>query len=218
MNTKLNFIEQLGKIDLYLLDQLMKGRIDPGMCILDAGFGHGRNSQYFIERDFDIWGVDSNKELRDVIDAQIKIWNPNYDKSKFQIANLEKIPFPDRHFDLIISCAVLHFAENRTHFIQLFEESMRVLKSGGIFWFRMTTIHTIESHVQHLQDDVYLLPDGSTRYLLELDLLHSLIKKHDLIFLDPFKTVNVANLRTMCVAALQKIENFYPPSLVDHGT
>ena len=204
MPDKLELVHKLGRIDLYLLDQLMKGRIQPQMRILDAGFGHGRNAQYFIENNFDIWGVDRKAELTEFINAQIDIWNPNYDKSKFKIASLEAIPFPDNHFDFIISSAVLHFAENRNHFIRLFEETIRVLKSGGIFWFRMTTKHTLVQHAEHLQDDIYVLPDGSTRYLLDATILKDLMEKHHLVFVDPFKTVNVADLRTMCVCALAK--------------
>ncbi len=205
MQQKLKLITQLGRIDVYLLDQLMKGRIHPNMRILDAGFGQGRNAQYFIENDFDIWGVDRKEELTHFINAQIDIWNPTYDKSKFKIAGLETIPFPDNHFDFIISCAVFHFAESRKHFIQLFEETIRVLKPGGIFWFRMTTKHTLEAHAQHLHDDIYALPDGSTRYLLDLDVLRGLMEKHHLTFIDPFKTINVADLRTMCVGVLQRM-------------
>ena len=33
--------EQFGQIDIYLFDQLLKGRILPGMRILDAGCGAG---------------------------------------------------------------------------------------------------------------------------------------------------------------------------------
>jgi len=174
MHNKFELISKLGRIDLYLLDQLMKGRIHPQMRILDAGFGHGRNAQYFIENDFDIWGIDRKEELTEFINAQIDSWNPSYDKSKFKIAGLETIPFTDNHFDFIISCAVLHFAQSRAHFIQLFEETIRVLKPGGIFWFRMTTKHTLEPHAQHLGDDIYALRDGSTRYLLDLTVLQEI--------------------------------------------
>lgn len=197
-------IEKLGRIDIYLLDQLMKGRITKGMRILDAGYGHGRNAQYFIENGFDIWGIDRKEEAKIVIDHQIDLWNANYEKSKFTVGGLEKTPFPTAHFDCILSCAVLHFADNRTHFIELFEETMRILKPKGIFWFRMTTKHTLEQHAEHLYDDIYALPDGSTRYLLDLKVLEKLITKHELAFLDPFKTINVADLRTMATVVLQK--------------
>ena len=198
-------LKQLGRIDIYLLDQLMKNRVHPSMRILDAGCGSGRNAQYFVENNFDIWGIDRQQEAIKIIKENVKHWNPNYDLSKFSIAKLEKIPFPDNHFDFIISSAVLHFAENRANFLQLMEEKIRVLRSNGIIWFRMTTKHTLEQYAQHLQDDIYALPDGSTRYLLDLEVLSQLMEKYGLQFLDPFKTVNVSNLRTMATVVLRKI-------------
>jgi tellurite methyltransferase len=40
--------EQFGSIDIYLFDQLLRGRIAPGMRILDAGCGSGRNLVYLL--------------------------------------------------------------------------------------------------------------------------------------------------------------------------
>ena len=197
-------LTQLGRIDIYLLDQLMKNRIPPSMRILDAGCGSGRNTQYFVQNKYDIWGIDRKAEAIDSIRENVKEWNPDYDLSKFSVAGLEKIPFPDKHFDFIISSAVLHFAENRAHFLKLMEEKIRVLRPNGILWFRMTTKHTLEPYAQHLHDDIYALPDGSTRYLLDLEVLSEFTQKHALQFLDPFKTVNVSNLRTMATVVLQK--------------
>ena len=197
-------LEQLGNIDIYLLDQLLKNRITPNMRILDAGCGTGRNAQYFIQNNFEIWGIDKNPEAIAQVKSQIQQWNPAYDSTRFQIADLTAIPFPDQHFDFIISSAVFHFAENRKQFIQLLEESIRVLNTNGILWFRMTTKHTLEAHAHHLYDDVYALPDGSTRYLLDVTVLNKLMQQHQLQFLDPFKTVNVSNLRTMAVVVVVK--------------
>ena len=67
----------------------------------------------------------------------------------------------------------------------------------------MTTKHTLVQHAEHLQDDIYVLPDGSTRYLLDATILKDLMEKHHLVLVDPFKTVNVADLRTMSVVVLQ---------------
>ena len=35
--------EQFGNIDIYVFDQLLRGRIAPGMRVFDAGCGGGRN-------------------------------------------------------------------------------------------------------------------------------------------------------------------------------
>ncbi len=196
--------EALGNIDIYLLDQLMKGRIKEDMRILDAGCGYGRNAQLFISNNYDIWGLDQSEEAISILQQSMIDWNANYDRNKFLIGDLEEMPFLEEHFDFIISSAVLHFARDQAHFIQLFEELIRVLRPNGILWFRMTAKHTILEHAQQIKEDVYLLPDGSTRYLLDLSVLNELMQKYQLQFVDPFKTINVSNLRTMSTVILHK--------------
>jgi tellurite methyltransferase len=39
----LSLREQFGPIDIYLFDQILRGRITPAMQILDAGCGSPRN-------------------------------------------------------------------------------------------------------------------------------------------------------------------------------
>ncbi|MDX1578091.1 MAG: class I SAM-dependent methyltransferase, partial [Gemmatimonadota bacterium] len=38
--------ETFGDLDIYLFDQLLRGRITPDMRVLDAGCGNGRNLIY----------------------------------------------------------------------------------------------------------------------------------------------------------------------------
>ncbi len=197
-------IKEIGNMDIYLLDQLMKRRIAPGTKILDAGCGIGRNSEFFIRNNFDIFGIDLKEEAIQKAKEQIVLWNTNFDLERFFIANLIAIPFPDNEFDFIISSAVLHFSKDRAHFRKMFEELVRVLNPGGILFIRMTTKHTLAHLSQHLHDDIYHIPDGSTRYLLDVDYLKDLMIKNKLSFADPFKTVNVADVRTMAVVVLRK--------------
>lgn len=197
-------LEEIGNMDIYLLDQIMKGRVQPNMQILDAGCGYGRNSEYFVRKNFEIYGIDKNEEAVQRAKENSSNWNPDFDLDRFSVADLEKIPLSMNRFDFIISSAVLHFSKDRDQFTTLFEELMRVLKPKGILFIRMTTKHTLAHLAKHLYDDVYLIPDSSTRYLLDRDYLKTLMKKHRLSFLDPFKTVNVNDIRTMAVVVLQK--------------
>src|SRR6266496_1070607 len=52
--------EQFGEIDIYLFDQLLRGRIAPGMKVLDAGCGSGRNLIYLLRAGCEVFAVDSD--------------------------------------------------------------------------------------------------------------------------------------------------------------
>ncbi len=51
---------QFGQIDIYLFDQLLRGRIRPGMRVFDAGCGHGRNLIYLLRSGYDVCGSDAD--------------------------------------------------------------------------------------------------------------------------------------------------------------
>ena len=52
--------ERFGDIDIYLFDQILRGRITPGMRVLDAGCGFGRNLVYFLREGYEVFGVDAD--------------------------------------------------------------------------------------------------------------------------------------------------------------
>ena len=47
-----------GNIDIYLFDQLLKGRYDNCKKVLDVGCGNGRNLVYFLRNGYEVFGVD----------------------------------------------------------------------------------------------------------------------------------------------------------------
>jgi hypothetical protein len=46
--------QQLGQIDIYLFDQILRGNIMPGMRVLDAGCGPGRNLVYLLREGYEV--------------------------------------------------------------------------------------------------------------------------------------------------------------------
>jgi tellurite methyltransferase len=52
--------DQFGDIDIYVFDQLLRGRIAPGMRVFDAGCGGGRNLVYLLRQGYDLCGNDAN--------------------------------------------------------------------------------------------------------------------------------------------------------------
>ena len=54
-----NTLQQtFGNIDIYLFDQLLKGRFDNSKKVLDAGCGNGRNLFYFLRNGYEVFGID----------------------------------------------------------------------------------------------------------------------------------------------------------------
>lgn len=200
--TELNKL--LGNVDLYLLDQILKGRFGKEMKILDAGCGEGRNSVYFIKSGYQVFGIDQLELAIQYIRFLSKSLDPNYDAHRFQVARLEEIPFHSGAFDAVICSAVLHFAADKANFWDMMNELLRVLKPGGILWFRMTTdFGGILEASQDLGDGRFLLPDGSERFLIDQEAIDQLLEK-GLRFLETPKSVLVHGQRAMGVFVLEK--------------
>ena len=64
-----DLVAQFGQIDIYLFDQLLRGRIRPGMRILDAGCGGGRNLVYMLKNGFDVSADGGGVRLHRVLRA-----------------------------------------------------------------------------------------------------------------------------------------------------
>ncbi|MCH6235356.1 methyltransferase domain-containing protein [Cognataquiflexum rubidum] len=195
----------LGNIDIYLLDQILKGRFDKEMKILDAGCGEGRNTVYFLHEGYQIFGADSNPIAIQMARIYAQTIQKEYDVYRFQTSLIENMPFHQGAFDVVISSAVLHFAKDENQFLKMVDEMMRVLKPGGIFFLRMTTSQgNMKEKSPHLGDGVYLLPDGSERFLFTDELEKLIVSKYGLKYLEPAKSVLVHCQRSMGVFVWEK--------------
>ena len=190
----------LGNTDIYLLDQIMKGRYRPSDIILDAGAGAGRNLHWFVRQGFQVFGTDRDAGAI----AALKQNYPGIAEAHFQLSPVEAMPFPDAAFHHIISSAVLHFAENHGHFGQMFGEMIRVLKPGGSLFIRVATDVGIADKIIALGNGRFFLPDGTERYLLTKQALETMLRQYQLQLLEPFKTVLVDDKRSMAVLVLGK--------------
>lgn len=190
----------LGGTDIYLIDQIMKGRYQKGDVLLDAGCGGGRNLHWFLRNGFDMYAIDASPDAI----QRLQQTYPSLPSDHCHTTAVEQTPFASAYFDGIISSAVLHFALNTAHFFAMMDEMYRVLKAGGTLFIRMASDIGIENRVQPLKIGVYQLPDGSTRFLLTRPLLEQILSRYSFSFLEPFKTVNVDDLRCMSTLLLRK--------------
>lgn len=196
--------EIFGEIDIYLFDQLLKGTYVDCNQILDAGCGTGRNLLYFLKNGYQVYGVDKSPEAVLQIQQLAKQFSNLEAAENFQCSPVENMPFESEKFDLVISSAVLHFAESLEHFELMLSEMWRVLKPGGYFFCRLASDIGIESSVHFIGNGRYILPDGSERFLVNQEMLIRQTKKLGGVLHEPIKSTNVQNLRSMTTWCVKK--------------
>jgi tellurite methyltransferase len=200
-----NLRQQFGGIDVYLFDQLLKGRFDPRMRILDAGCGMGRNLVYFLREGFDVCGVDLSPEAVARVGSMARSLAPHLPEGNFRIEPVERMSFESESFDAVISSAVLHFASDEAHWRAMIEEMWRVLKPGGIFFVRLASSDSVEGDIEHLGGRRYRLPGGAEWLLTDERMLRETTASLRGELLEPLKTVVVHGTRSMAVWCLRKL-------------
>jgi SAM-dependent methyltransferase len=195
---------QFGQIDIYLFDQLLRGRLQPGMRVLDAGCGSGRNLVYLLRSGYEVFGADSDVEAIEAVRVLAATLAPQLPGANFRAEAVEEMSFPDAFADVVLSSAVLHFARDDRHFEAMVTEMWRVLRPGGLLFCRLASAIGMETRVRQTVGRRFLLPDGSERYLVDEALLIELTRRLGGAFLDPLKTTIVQNQRCMTTWVVRK--------------
>ncbi len=193
-----------GQIDIYLFDQLLKGRIRPGMRVFDAGCGHGRNLVYLLRNGFEVFASDEDPASIAHVQHLAATLAPALPASNFRVEPVERSTFPDESADVVLSSAVLHFAQDDDRFRAMVDGMWRVLRPGGMLWCRLASTIGIEGQVRSIRGRWCLLPDGSERYLVDAALLVEITRRLGGRFLDPIKTTVVQDQRSMTTWVVRK--------------
>ncbi|HVB33052.1 MAG TPA: class I SAM-dependent methyltransferase [Patescibacteria group bacterium] len=196
--------EQFGQIDIYLFDQLLKGRIAPGMRIVDAGCGSGRNLVYFLREGYEVFAADADAQAVESVRSLARRLAPALPESNFRIEPVEQMSFDDALADVVISNTVLHLARDDAQFESMLQGSWRVLKPGGLFFCRLASLIGMESQFQRIQGRRFRSPDGAERYLVDAPMLASLTERLGGEMVETLKTTVVQNQRSMTTWVLRK--------------
>lgn len=194
---------EFGEIDIYIFDQLHRGRITSGMRVLDAGCGGGRNLVYLLRRGFDVRGVDLDAKAIEATRDLARATLPDAD-TRFVVAPVESMPFADAAFDVVISSAVLHFAADEAQWQAMMREIWRVLAPGGVFFARLATTVGHESRVKPLGNRRFIMPDGEERFLVDEAFIMDAVKELGGTMLDPLKTSVVHGMRSMMTWVMRR--------------
>lgn len=178
----------LGNPDIYLLDQILKGRFENVQNLLDAGCGEGRNLKYFVNNGVAVTGLDTNP-------LAVRMVKMMFGSShRWDVGNIEELPYENNCYDAVVCSAVLHFAKDQRQFESMFNELCRVLSPGGILFCRMAMTIGVKSGLRQ---------DHFT-FLAEPALISQLVEQQSLTMLEPLKSVVVGEKRSMGLLVAQK--------------
>jgi len=204
---------RFGQIDIYLFDQILRGRIDASMRVLDAGCGWGRNLVYFLQSGYDVCAADADAASISWVRQLAATHAPRLPAANFRVEPIEQMSFEDACADVVISSAVLHFAKDDRQFSALLRGTWRVLKPGGLMFCRLASVIGMEHRMRPIHSDGgrrFLLPDGTERYLVDESMLLELTRELGGELLDPLKTTIVQDQRCMTTWVVRKDST--PPS------
>lgn len=196
--TDLSLQQQFGNIDIYLFDQLLRGRIGAGMRVLDSGCGGGRNLVYLLRRtDIDVYASDPDPAAVESVRALAAELRPELPADHIRLEPLERPSFADASMDVVICNTVLHFARDDAHFDEMVDALWRLLRPGGLLFTRLASSIGMESRMRPVGNGRFLMPDGSERYLVDEARLMETTARLGGALLDPLKTTIVQDQRCM---------------------
>ena len=201
-----NLVEQFGNIDIYLFDQLLRGNIAPGMRVLDAGCGGGRNLVYLLREGYEVFGVDASAEAVQHVRSVAATLAPGLDAGNFRVEAIEAMSFPEEFADVVISNAVLHFAGDDAHFEMMVRAMWRVLRPGGMLFCRLASTIGMEfaGASGPIEGRRFRMPGGMKWYLVDQELLMGTTENLGGELVDPLKTTVVQGSRCMTTWVVRK--------------
>jgi len=191
-------------IDIYLFDQILRGRIPPGARVVEAGCGGGRNIHYLLQAGYDVSAVDADAHAIDGVRRLAATLAPTLPSSQFAVEPVEYMSFPPESADVVLSIAVLHFARDDAQFSAMIQRMWRVLRPGGLLFCRLASSIGMETRMELISGRRYLLPDGSERYLVDEALLLDWTRRLGGTLIDPLKTTVVQDQRCMTTWVVRK--------------
>jgi len=122
--------------------------------LLDLSFGDGRNTIFFKENNFDVYGTEVSNKIIKQFFKNFPIFKK--DKDKFKVGFSSNIPFMNNFFDIIIAYNSCYYLLKNEKFEDNLKEIKSKLKKSGMF---ICTIPTLDTYYfaksKKIKNDIY---------------------------------------------------------------
>jgi ubiquinone/menaquinone biosynthesis C-methylase UbiE len=118
-----------------LLDHHLPGE-GGGLRLLDVGCGTGHQLAELRQRGYEVAGVDGSQDMLE----HARVLNPG---AELRQADVERLPFPDASFDVVLCIEVLRYLPDVSGCIR---EMARVLRPGGVCLATATPLFNLNGY------------------------------------------------------------------------
>jgi SAM-dependent methyltransferase len=133
----------------------------PEWRVLDVGCGFANNLVPFGDIGCECHGVDLHPEMAATVQ---EIMDVRGYKTKIQTGSNRLPPYPDGHFELLLSINTLHYEGSEENVLAALKEFRRVLKpGGGLYLSTVGSEHEIYRRAQVLGNHRYKVQDFDFR-------------------------------------------------------
>lgn len=197
--------EQFGQIDIYVFDQILRGNIAPGMTVLDAGCGFGRNLVHLLRQGCRVFAMDVNPEGVEHVRQLADVLGARLPEGNFRVGAIEDLGllnWGEEFADVVLCNSVLHFARDEDHFVAMVEALWGAVRPGGMLFCRIGS--RIGMEFEEVREHVYRIGDDSEWFLVDEEELMDLTEHMGGVLMDPLKTTVVQDHRCMTTWVLRK--------------
>ncbi|MEW6589791.1 MAG: class I SAM-dependent methyltransferase [Pseudomonadota bacterium] len=139
-----SFAQSQGRLEFLLR------RLRPATRALNIGIGNGALERMAVRKGVDIWSLDPSDRAIEILRKELGLGE------KAQVGFCQAMPFPDRHFDVVVMSEVLEHLDEEV-FEATLMEVRRVLRPGGIF------IGTVPAR-EKLEDAIVVCPHCGSQF------------------------------------------------------
>lgn len=190
-----------GDLDLFLLDQLLKGNIRSGK-VLELGFGDGRNLLHFLQAGYEVHGVDLDPSSIALMKAFAKNLKQGCPEN-FIKTSATDLPYDDAFFDTVICCRLFHFLSDQDKKIA-WHQIHRVLRPNGICYFTANSTINFEHSIVGHEEGQHSFPDGTQGYMLNQKHLSAFLTDSGFKQIEPTRHIQYDDQHAETILVLQK--------------
>lgn len=99
--------------------------------VLEIGCSSGNNLRFFIDKKYQTYGIEINKEMINLGKKNLK--RLGYKIPEIKLGNNTKIPYPDNFFDCLVSINTIHYSSG-DDIDKALKEYKRVLKKNSLIY------------------------------------------------------------------------------------